>query len=115
LRRADRAADRSAGDAVDVDRGWCGGFLVLVASAVVLAAGAAVCLPDALESRRLRMDRQLGPTSCPAATFTCPTCRNGGCWIFYVGLLGVLLLDPLRQRWRWMALAGAAWVVRRDW
>jgi competence protein ComEC len=31
-------------------------------------------------------------------------------WIFYIGLMGMLLLESLRQRWRWVALAGVAWV-----
>jgi competence protein ComEC len=31
-------------------------------------------------------------------------------WGFYVGLLGVLWLQPLRARWRWAVPAGAAWL-----
>lgn len=31
-------------------------------------------------------------------------------WIFYAGLLGVLLVRPLRQRWRWAVPAGVGWV-----
>ena len=31
-------------------------------------------------------------------------------WTFYLGLLGVLWLGPMRLRWRWMMPIGAAWV-----
>jgi competence protein ComEC len=31
-------------------------------------------------------------------------------WVFYLALLGVLLLEPLRRRWRWAMPAGAAWL-----
>jgi competence protein ComEC len=31
-------------------------------------------------------------------------------WVFYVGLLAFLMLEPLRQRWRWVATAGIAWL-----
>jgi competence protein ComEC len=31
-------------------------------------------------------------------------------WVFYVALFSVLLLEPLRRRWRWAMPAGAGWV-----
>jgi competence protein ComEC len=31
-------------------------------------------------------------------------------WIFYLGLLAFLMLDPLRQHWRWGLAAGLAWL-----
>ncbi len=31
-------------------------------------------------------------------------------WVFYAGLLGLLWIQPLRQRWRWAVLAGLAWL-----
>jgi competence protein ComEC len=31
-------------------------------------------------------------------------------WVFYLVLLSVLMLKPLRQRWRWAMPAGAAWL-----
>jgi competence protein ComEC len=31
-------------------------------------------------------------------------------WVLYLGLLAVLLLEPLRRRWGWALLAGLAWL-----
>lgn len=31
-------------------------------------------------------------------------------WFFYAGLLAVLIVRPLQQRWRWAASAGLAWL-----
>jgi competence protein ComEC len=31
-------------------------------------------------------------------------------WLFYPGLLVALVWEPLQRRWRWMALAGVAWL-----
>jgi competence protein ComEC len=31
-------------------------------------------------------------------------------WPFYIGLLGFLMLEPLRQRWQWGLLGGLAWM-----
>jgi competence protein ComEC len=31
-------------------------------------------------------------------------------WVFYLALFAVLLIEPLRQRWRWAALAGLTWL-----
>jgi competence protein ComEC len=31
-------------------------------------------------------------------------------WAFYIVLFSVLLVEPVRRRWRWMAPAGAAWL-----
>lgn len=32
-------------------------------------------------------------------------------WVFYVGLLAVLMLRPLRQQWRWAGLALVGWLA----
>jgi competence protein ComEC len=31
-------------------------------------------------------------------------------WVFYLGLLGALMLEPLRRRWRWGLTAGLGWL-----
>jgi competence protein ComEC len=46
----------------------------------------------------------------PGTHFYVPDVPDWWLWIFYVGLLSVLLLEPLRRRWRWAALAGLGWV-----
>jgi competence protein ComEC len=36
---------------------------------------------------------------------------EGWLWVFYTMLLAVMVLEPLRQRWRWVLAAGLAWLV----
>ncbi|HXG11212.1 MAG TPA: ComEC/Rec2 family competence protein [Gemmataceae bacterium] len=46
----------------------------------------------------------------PGAWWYVSDVPEGWLWIFYLLLFGVLLVEPLRRRWRWLALAWLVWL-----
>jgi competence protein ComEC len=85
------------------------GFLLLTVAAV---APPLAPLPAWLTGRGLAgcdwLVRQ--SLSVPGSSFYVTDVPAWWLWAFYLGLLAALLLEPLRRRWRWAALAGLAWL-----
>lgn len=85
------------------------GFLLLLAA--VVWAPAAVLFGWVVGWCLTRCDRLVHISDVfPGSYWYVGTVPDWWLWLLYPGLLVFLTLEPLRQRWRWAALAGLAWL-----
>jgi competence protein ComEC len=80
-------------------------FLALVCPPLVLAAGwlVTVCLAGC----EFLVDAGMNARG---SYFFVPDIPQWWLWLFFPGLLAVLMLNPLYRRWRWALLVGLAWL-----